>query len=84
MKSLQSSIYKTLYKTVDGVQVWTDLINEKLGVLVEGVHHDRVMLRSNLLEFTNGFHKCPAIVWRPWVGSKGRMVQNKSDTANKT
>ena len=60
VKSLQSSIYKVLYKTVDGAQVWTDLINEKLGVLVGGVHHDRVMLRCNLLEFINGLHKCPS------------------------
>jgi len=58
--SLQKEIYNVLCKTVDGAHVWTELINDKLGILVGEAYNNKIFLRSDLVEFINGFRKCPS------------------------
>ena len=59
-ESLQSVIYKALCKTVDGAHVWAEFLNEKLGILVGETCNNKILLRTDLVVFINGFRRCPS------------------------
>ena len=58
---LQSKIYKILNKCIDGADVWTSLINNKLEILV-GPQEDRQVQRSDVLRICNILKKSPGSV----------------------